>query len=111
MTDNDQETLNRLNQETAKIDWQELQRYYAGGNMVVIDSSLDLVKTGVEIIKDNKALIEALINEKKINPVNDQQATKWLESNQTLWALVVKPWVLVQIPKKNTKENNNDKAT
>lgn len=93
-----QSTFQRLNQETAKIHWQELQRYYAGGNMVEIDNTLDLVKTGVEIVQDNKALIESLITEGKIKPVDDKRAQNWLDKNQTLWALVIKPWVLVQLP-------------
>ena len=92
-----EETFQRLNQETAKINWRELQRYYAGGNMVEVDGSLDLVQTGVELVEDNKALIESLINSSKIKPVDDERAKQWLEDNQTLWALVVKPWVLVQI--------------
>ena len=94
-----EETFQRLNQETAKIDWRELQRYYAGGNMVEVDNSLDLVQTGVELVEDNKVLIESLIANAKIKPVNDERAKHWLANNQTLWALVVKPWVLVQIPK------------
>lgn len=93
------DTFQRLNQETAKISWQELQHYYASGNMIEIDTELDLVKTGVEIVNDNKALIESMINNHKIKPVDDNQATLWLESNQILWALVVKPWILVQRPK------------
>ena len=96
---NEQDTLRRLNQETAKIHWQELQRYYAGGNMVEIDIDLDLVKTGAEIVNDNTALIESLIKGKKITPVDDNRATHWHEQNQLLWALVVKPWILVQLPK------------
>jgi len=99
MTENSQETFARLNQETAKIDWQELQRYYASGNMVEIDTSIDLIKTGVEIVHDNKAVIESLIAENKIKPVDDSRAKQWLEQKQTLWAVVIKPWVLVQLPK------------
>ena len=99
MTENSQDTFARLNQETAKIEWQELQRYYASGNMVELDTSIDLVKTGVDIVQDNKAMIEALIAENKLKPVDDRRAKQWLETNQTLWAVVVKPWVLVQLPK------------
>lgn len=94
-----EDTFQRLNQETARIDWQELQRYYAGGNMVEVDTGLDLVQTGVDIVEDNKALIESLIAEQKIKPVDDNRAKSWLDTNQTLWALVIKPWVLVQMPK------------
>jgi hypothetical protein len=28
--------------------------------------------------------------------VSDQQALKWLEADVNVWAVVVKPWILVQ---------------
>ena len=99
MTDDQQAIFQRLNQETARIDWQELQRYYAGGNMVEVHPTIDLVQVGLEIVNDNKALIEQYITDKKIQPVDDEQAKQWLAVNQNLWALVVKPWILVQQPK------------
>jgi len=32
----------------------------------------------------------------QLGPVTDSQARAWIDSDATLWAVVVKPWVLVQ---------------
>jgi hypothetical protein len=47
--DKDAELKTRLNQETSKLRWTELQRHYAGGNVVVIDEALDLIAVAVAI--------------------------------------------------------------
>ena len=36
------------------------------------------------------------IKQNKVAPVSDQQALKWYEDDTIVWAVVVKPWILVQ---------------
>ena len=38
--ENDEELQRRLNTETSKLKWTELQRHYAGGNVVAVDEAL-----------------------------------------------------------------------
>ena len=86
----------RLNSETAKIAWRELQRFFAQGNAVAVASHLDLVEVAYQISCDNKAQVEAWMAEHEVAPVSDAQAREWLDANALVWSVVVRPWVLVQ---------------
>lgn len=88
--------LNKLNQETAKMQWQELQPFFAAGQTVYVDAGLDLIEIAAEFSYDNKAFLEPLINAGKMAVVNEAQAATWAEHNINLWTVVVAPWVLVQ---------------
>ncbi|HEB27426.1 MAG TPA: DUF2288 domain-containing protein [Porticoccus sp.] len=85
-----------LNAETAKIPWQELERFFANGTTIYVSSDLDLIDVAVEICCDNKAQMEQWMAEEKVGQVSDDQAVEWLEADAAVWSLVVKPWVLVQ---------------
>lgn len=93
---NNQNLFSQLNLETAQISWPELERFFAAGMLVQIDASLDLVDVAVKISQDDKPYIESLISDGKIKPVSDSQAIGWQQQNASLWAVVIKPWVLVQ---------------
>lgn len=64
--------------------------------MIAVDAELDLVEVAIQISNDNKARIEQWMSDGKVGKVSDEQAKEWLESDATLWTVVVKPWVLVQ---------------
>jgi hypothetical protein len=85
--------------ETAQIHWHELQRFFASGNAIAVDDSLDLIYVATEITKDNAAKIKAWMDAGLVDVVKDAQAQLWHEQNAVVWALVVKPWVLVQYKK------------
>ncbi len=85
-----------LNAETAKIAWQELQRFFANGSTIYVSPELDLIDVAIEICHDNKEQIEQWMADESVGQVSDDQAVAWLEADATLWSVVVKPWVLVQ---------------
>jgi len=85
-----------INLETSQIPWHELQRFFASGLAITVDSSIDLIEVAYQFSLDNKAQVEQWIAEKKVVPVSDHQALQWYEDNATVWATVIKPWVLVQ---------------
>ena len=87
----------KLNSETARIPWKELQRHFAGGYTFVVDIKLDLVEVGYQFQVDNAQQIEIWLNEKLIQQVANDQAREWYNNDESLWACVVKPWVLLQI--------------
>jgi len=64
-----QEIIDNLHQETAKIAWAELQRFFAG---------------------------QQWMNDDMISSPSDEQAAQWYKNEVVLWALVLNPWVLVQ---------------
>ena len=94
--DKDAELKTRLNQETSKLRWTELQRHYAGGNVVVVDEALDLIAVAVAIARDDTAAVTKWMADGLLARVSDMQAAAWLQVDLEMWAVVVKPWVLVQ---------------
>lgn len=89
-------TKKDINLETSEIPWHELQRFFASGLAISVSSGLDLVEVAYQFSIDNTTQVEQWLTEEKVKPVTDQQALKWFEEDATVWAVVVKPWVLVQ---------------
>lgn len=92
----DQELRKRLNLETSRLPWREMLRHYAGGNVIGISSDLDLIEVAVCIARDDTAAVRGWMQSNRLAKVSDEQAAAWLEEDADLWAVVVKPWVLVQ---------------
>ncbi len=86
----------RINLETAKIPWRELQRWFAAGKVLRVDAALDLVEVAVSIEQDDLEAVEAWTANGELCPVGDAEARRWIAEDALLWAVVVKPWVLVQ---------------
>lgn len=87
----------RINLETARIPWRELQRFFAAGKVMRVGPGLDLVEVAVCIEQDDLDRVEAWTSSGELQPVGDVEARRWIEDDAQLWAVVVKPWVLVQI--------------
>lgn len=85
-----------LNSETGRLHWQELARYFAAGKVVLLDKTLDLVDVAQQFSRDNAAQTAEWLNTGKVALVSDEQALGFHENNTEFWAIVVKPWVLVQ---------------
>lgn len=85
-----------LAQETAKIAWSELQRFFAQGQVLQVADGLNLVAVAAEVAADDKAKVEARIASGDIAHVGDEQAKAWIENDSSVWSVVVAPWILVQ---------------
>ncbi|OGS99731.1 MAG: hypothetical protein A3F73_04435 [Gallionellales bacterium RIFCSPLOWO2_12_FULL_59_22] len=86
----------KINLETSKIAWKELQRFFAGGKAWMASADLDLVDVAFQMSKDNVEQIRQWAVAGKLALVPDEQARKWIEADALVWAVVVSPWVLVQ---------------
>lgn len=93
----DEITRAKVNLETAQIAWKELLRFFAGGLVIAVNPQLDLVEVALQMSQDNKTQIEQWMAEGKIAKVSDELAREWLEAEAVLWAVVVKPWIVVQL--------------
>lgn len=91
-----------LNRETSKMQWSEMQRFFATGNALFVDSSLDLIDTAAEIALDNKDKLQQWMADQLVGRVSDEQAIEWLEKDSHVWAVVIAPWVCVQAIKAET---------
>jgi hypothetical protein len=86
----------KLNVETAKMAWSELQRFFAAGKILCVASGLDLIDVAFAFQQDNTGQVESWLQQLKVSPVSDTQARDWFNRDCSLWTVVVKPWVLVQ---------------
>ncbi len=94
--ENDIELRQKINRETARLPWAELQRHFAQGTVIYVSEELDLVDVAVRISHDDKNSIARWMNEGKVAKVSDQQAQAWTAASAELWTSVVSPFVLVQ---------------
>lgn len=85
-----------LNLETSQMPWKELLRYFAAGTVIAVSDDLDLIEVAARISNDDTASVNQWMSEKRMAKVSDAQALAWLETDASLWTVVVKPWILVQ---------------
>ena len=97
----DDELFQKLNGETAKLSWKELEPHFARGVVIRIASELDLVQVATSFIHDDSAKIKALMSTGEIATVTDEEAIHWNKSEHSFWAVVIAPWILAQEINKN----------
>ena len=89
-------TKESINLETAKIAWKDLEVFYAAGNVISVSPELDLIDVALVITNDNSEQLKAWTTEGIIDSVTDEQAKIFHETKATIWAVVIKPWILIQ---------------
>lgn len=82
--------------ETATIEWNSLLGLFAKGVVIWVKPEIDLIEVALACTVDDPQKINQWMADNTIAPMPDDIAKTWLEQNQTVWASVVKPWVLVQ---------------
>lgn len=97
----DNELHERLNKETGKLDWLELQRHFARGAVVKVDPALDLIDVAKKFVRDDKNAVQELLTAQRVGKATEDDAKQWHESNARFWAVVAAPWILVQEFKEN----------
>jgi hypothetical protein len=90
----------KINLETSRIAWKELQRFFASGGAIAVSGELNLIEVAFQISEDNKTQVQQWLSAGLVGNVTDAQAQAWHEADAELWAVVVSPFVLVQ-PIKN----------
>ena len=82
--------------ETAKIPWLDLQRFFASGKVIWIAGNLDLVEVALALQQDDVQSVSDWTVNQELAAVSDDQARQWVSDDSLLWAVAIKPWVLVQ---------------
>jgi hypothetical protein len=95
-SDESQLLKEKLTGEMSTIPWRELQRFFAQGRAVLVAPGLDLIEVAILISEDRVERIKHLMDDGRIDAVSDTQARAWFEADALVWAVVVRPWVLVQ---------------
>ena len=94
--ENDTDLHDKINRETGRIAWSELERHFAQGNVIFVSAELDLIDVAMRISHDDKATIAAWMGDGKLAKVSDLQTRTWSAAGSALWAAVVHPFILVQ---------------
>lgn len=86
----------KLNAETGKLAWTELERHFARGVVVKVAGDLDLVDVAVAMSHDDKASVEAWLMQGRVVRASSDDAMLWHAQQSRFWAVVAAPWVLIQ---------------
>jgi hypothetical protein len=82
--------------QTARIQWHDLQPYYARGAVVMVEPDTDLVEVAVQLRLDNQQQFQLWMDAQEVGGVSDERGQQLYADNPEVWAVVVPPWVLVQ---------------
>ncbi|MHB1657047.1 MAG: DUF2288 domain-containing protein [Burkholderiales bacterium] len=86
----------KLNTETAKADWTELQPFFAKGLLIRVDSQLDLIDVAAHIACDRAETVKNWMTDGQLVKLEDAMAADWQVRKPAIWTVVVAPWILVQ---------------
>ncbi|WP_372591919.1 DUF2288 domain-containing protein [Guyparkeria sp.] len=82
--------------QTAKADWEELERFFAKGQIVKVDGAIDLVDVAMAMVRDRAERFKTWQEAGQVAPLDTDTARRWAGGEATLWAVVTPPWILVQ---------------
>jgi len=86
----------KLNLETARLQWPELERHFARGNVIKVTVGMDLVDVALNVAENNTTMVQAWLADGRIARADMPDAEDWHMRQPAFWAVVVAPWVLVQ---------------
>lgn len=82
--------------ETAKIDWCDLERFFAQGKLLSVARDLDLVSVAEAIASDDAEQVTRWLSAGLVARMPAPTASDYAARDPELWAVVVSPWVCVQ---------------
>jgi len=86
----------KLNLETAQLQWPELERHFARGNVIKVTVGMDLVDVALNVAENNTTMVQAWLADGRIARADMPDAEDWHMRQPAFWAVVVAPWVLAQ---------------
>lgn len=86
----------KLNLETARLAWPELERHFARGSVIKVAPGIDLVDAALQVAENNTAAIQGWLADGRLARADMPDAEDWHARQPRFWAVVVAPWILVQ---------------
>lgn len=80
------------------IRWKDLERFFAQGVLIEVDSSLNLIDVAVAMGLDQSEKIKEWMAKELYRKISDECALDWIKRDPILVAIVVNPWIIVQEP-------------
>ncbi len=96
MDNTDLPLKDKLNLQTARIGWKELERFFARGRVLYVSAELDLVEVACALTEDDLTKFTAWTESGQVQHLQDETAKQWAKDDSHLWAVVIAPWVMVQ---------------
>ncbi|MBW4466735.1 MAG: DUF2288 domain-containing protein [Pegethrix bostrychoides GSE-TBD4-15B] len=82
-----------------EAEWEWLMPHAKRDAIVMVASELDLLDVGVAIANDDKASVEGWIGQQQLYKPSPEQLSDWgSDPTRRFKALIVQPYVLVQMP-------------
>ena len=91
-----QEEKAKIVAQTAKIHWQELEKFYAQGKCILVSDTLNLVDVGYAISMDDANHVIEWMESGLLQKDFKDVAQSWHDNDEEIWSVVINPWVLVQ---------------
>lgn len=86
----------RLNLETGRVGWKDIEILFARGMVMVVAPELDLVEVAALTAENDTSQIKSWSDEGMVGAMTTEQALDWQSREAELWAVVVAPWAFVQ---------------
>ena len=83
--------------ETAVIEWKALERFWAKGDLIWVDPSLDLIDVAQAMAENRSETFASWRNAGTVGPVTAEQALDLQSRNPEIWAVVVQPFIVIQV--------------
>jgi hypothetical protein len=90
------ELVSRLNQETGKLGWVDIERHFSRGVVVKVEAGLDLIEVAAVMVEDNKTTFVRWMEAGQVARATQDDALRWQSVEAQFWAIVIAPWLLVQ---------------
>lgn len=86
----------KLNLETARLGWPELERHFARGVVVRVAAGHDLLDAALAMAENRADDVQRWLADGSLAQPGTDDAQRWHARQQVFWGVVVAPFVLVQ---------------
>ncbi|UVJ42990.1 DUF2288 domain-containing protein [Pseudomonas sp. LS1212] len=97
MTEQPSTLYAKLLGETAVIDWEGLQPFFARGALLWVEPTLDLIEVAQAVAENRHEDFAVWHAAGSVSKLSDTRAADLNERRPEIWAVVVSPWVLIQV--------------
>ncbi|AAU90868.1 MULTISPECIES: DUF2288 domain-containing protein [Methylococcus] len=101
----------KLNLDSGKLTWQEMQPHFARGAIVRVAPGLDLIEVATVMAADETRTLSRWLRDGQVGRATATEARDWHERDPLFWAVVVAPWVLVQEIPSSTEMNDPSRSS
>jgi len=89
---------NNLENEVGSANWNELGPQLAKDQLIIVSTNLSISEVAGKVAEDDTAAIQQWISEGTIFKPGKKDIEKWQNENPKFICIVVKPFVLAQLP-------------